>query len=755
GNAPRIIPGGETTIPVMVVSHSKRRMKGEIVISEIPPGVDVTPESSSIELTPEGLGGMVLQIRTSNDIPYGGHELWTKMRFKIEQEDGETTEVETRRFRIPLYVLGDGSVAIGENDARREVTVVGDDFTIGIAREGGGFRLSSSVQRSFGFTYRISSQIGPPFGLSPFRFAERDVKVEKNNTHTTVSLLSDHPERPLRVEERATFNRHSGTVIHEVWATNTGDVDHTFQLRLLGGGGGISLGRGSVTIPLSSGLVEGPSGNFMFSYPSIPEFPEAFSEGWVALTEPGNCRGQFWDPEEVEKIRIAAGQVNRIIYPMTTLKPHETRRISVLWSAFGLTDASAVGRLWHTRVGPGYGDSFMIEPKTETKDLVWMKTETVVIPSAREAKGNVTIHKSIAAPLGGLLRVHPPDGWTAYFEEHEDSDGNASPEVGIDNIDDGIGFKVQLAPDDEVQDGFSIHRGRFALRSHELVSAPLTILQLGAKRELVSIHEEELEGVKTFRINNGVIEFTASAKYGGCITSLKNSKSTELLLSGFPNPGPKSIIDNYYGGVQPIIWDSEMNEDLSKAPTNQESMRIKTIEEDIWSGVQISWTGKVQRATRGVKFRLSYLTAPGSPLVMVRLWMKNATSAPFRFYPTLFVDCGFNGKVDATVVKSEWNERMTETYATPIPAAVVPSTNYIWVQNGADAEGQEGLALLAPNDGTTLLGLFVPDLKLLGAINGETRLAPGAEKTITACLFVDPPDTETLEELVEHLGSIL
>ncbi|MHA1928777.1 MAG: hypothetical protein ACTSV2_09395, partial [Candidatus Thorarchaeota archaeon] len=253
-------------------------------------------------------------------------------------------------------------------------------------------------------------------------------------------------------------------------------------------------------------------------------------------------------------------------------------------------------------------------------------------------------------------------------------------------------------------------------------------------------------------------EFTVSPDYGGCMTSLKNKDGTELLISAFPTATakPGGFLENYFGGVQPVVWDEDMDVGLMNAQTNKEQMTGKACSIGLWNGVEIEWTGAVQDLTRGINFRLQYLTVPGSPLIVVRWVIKNPTSAPIRFIPSLFLDPAFDGKLEGYKMVTEWEGNMTEITPAKFPMSVMSSKNFIWLKNSMPGKETEGFALLTQGTEPGILGLSISSYLLTGTMDLKTLILPGEEKVIMSCLHVDPTsvqDMAVLQESLEHLIS--
>ena len=258
-------------------------------------------------------------------------------------------------------------------------------------------------------------------------------------------------------------------------------------------------------------------------------------------------------------------------------------------------------------------------------------------------------------------------------------------------------------------------------------------------------------------MNNGLIEFTVSPYYGGCLISLKNQHGVEFMTSAFPNPAPKpgGFFDNYYGGVQPLVFDEDMGEDLDKARTNKESMVAKRYEAGLWKGVEISWIGKIQQLARGVHFNLRYLTAPGSPIVLIQWAISNKTSAPIKFWPSFFIDPKMDEHLANGSIATEWNGNITNIRKGMAPVAVTPSRNVVWIKPADGQESTSGFSFMLANDTARIISATLGEVLLLGAVESSYWLKPGEERTITGALLVDPNSFDDIKDLQEVLDEIV
>jgi ribosomal protein S18 acetylase RimI-like enzyme len=743
----RIAASGEDTLPLTVVSNFDKTLKAKLRFDNIDAPIEISPMEHEMEVPATGLAGAAIDIKTSKELSDGTHDLWAFLELTFTDCNGEAVQAITRKFRIPIYCIGDGRATVGIDDRLQRIYIVSPQYKIRIFKEGARL-FANSVSILDGFSYSLQTEIGPPFGISPFRYTERDVSVKRADNETIVSLTVGHPERPLRVEERIICKDNSNIVKHELWVTNIGEDEHSFQPRIRGGGG-LPILSGHVYIPLAGGVTSERFGEFLFAHPALASDPSNFSQQWIATEIYNETFGMIWNPDDVEEVRAALGQIGRFGYPPRTLNPGQTQKISDLWMVFQATDWTEIRRIWKSLVSRRFERTQLKEADIETHSMIELVSDVIVIPHLEGVKGKCNIKKAIVAPVEAAFYIQPPPGWSVDISQVGGQHNEAPSGIIFgDEV-----YEFELIPDESIGDEFSIHTGHIVLRKQIDQAKDLAIIQLGSKVDTVDVEEIDIEGTRVFRINNGVCVFDVSPDYGGCMISLKNSTGTELLVTSFPKrtPKPGTILENYFGGVQPYVWDEGMEEDLTNGRTNQEKMNARECEVGYWKGVEVYWKGELQKSAHGIEFSLKYLTAPGSPIILVDWTITNTTTALTQLVPTVMIDPAFDGDASELVIQTEWAGSVTDICKGQIPVSAAPSTNYVWLRKGRNLQSAEGLGILAEGSIPKMLALKLGDQIYTGIINLSRELNPGETKTTRFCLFVNPPDTETLLQLQKIL----
>ncbi len=737
----RIVPGGKVEFPVTIQNNTSLPLDGTIQFHLPKAPLSVSPLESGLKLKSQGVAGLTIDVSAAPELNPGTYDIWASLQLQSSKDNN--VSLTTRRFRIPIFNIADGNVAIGEDDQQRRMIVAGRDYFVELAREGG--TVTIPFPFGSGGSLFLRGEIGPPFGLSPFRYAEQDIQVDQQAASTQITLSAEHFERPLLIETRVIFEKNSPVIEQETWVTNNGPENHTFQLHLIGPGG-ITVGSGKAILPLTSGVVEDRMSSLLVSYPAISSDPSSYKETWVAATAPTFTRGQVWNPENVEEIRIGVGRIGMLGYRPVTLGSGEKRRISQVFYVSGMNDWTGVRRVWQERVEQQIPLQSEERVPLESISPMRITPPPIVIPHRHTIKQDYSFQYVSTSPQTGKITIEPPPGWTAALRLQNEADTGTSVLVENVTLKNLPQLHLTLTPDKTIPDQFAIFTGQACWQIPVEERQSFSIVQLGSSKGVVEIIEEEDQGLSSFRISNGVLEFKVSAEYGGCLYSLKNSQGTELLKTVYPTPTPNVFQQNYYGGWQPFV--SAVDEEIFQATTNQEKMRAKTCElDDIWTGVEIRWKGKLQPCCRGVDFVLQYLTAPGSPLILSNWKIRNATTAPLRFLAFQSLDPAFNGNISDAILRTQWGDTSTDLRGSPIPAAFMPDSNFAWLQRKpSNGDVVESVAFLNSGTQPSLLVLLTSEFGWIFSYY-DLFLHARKKRTLRSALFINPTNEAHIVEI--------
>ncbi|MBD3408443.1 MAG: GNAT family N-acetyltransferase [Candidatus Lokiarchaeota archaeon] len=744
----KVAPGGKAELPINI-RNQHTTFNGTLVLTSENDQISIFPQISEIEIGSNSFGGLIAEISAKRDAETSTYDIWAHLDVETESFEGEPIKVQTRKFRIPIYCLGDGIARVGEIDKERSVRVVSETFHATANREGGNctFVTPKATRRA---NPSVDFRVGPPFGIDPFRFADREIEATYNTDSTILTIRAKHPERPLLLETDIIFPKGEETVRTDFWVTNTSNEAHTFQARMYGPDGGISLASiGTTIIPLKSGIIEGPTTSIFTSNQALPTDPNEWAEDWIAQYDGRGATGQFWIPERTKKIQLVFGTIGKLEYDDITLQAGEKKRISQIWNVLSAEHWTDIHQAWRRTIEGKYELPYEVEEPEEANYILEFKAKTVVTHPNRTVRVNVAFNNHSNVVIPGDLVIWPPDGYeitSVSIDSAEVSDGkctiqNFAPEGNQD-------FLIVLEPSKDLPNGFYLSEGKILHKSVSETQGVYHILQLGKSDRSVEIGKNTESEKTVYTIDNGMISFKVSPDYGGCITSLKNNESTELLVSAFPEASPKIFIENYFGGVQPVFWTDHPDDDLVKAKTNLEQMEINIVDmDDIWKGVELSWTADVQKFLRGLDFKIQYLTAPRSPMIIVTYRIKNNTSAPFTLGSSFFIDNAFNGDLSNMVIESVSGHKQSSSRLGDIPTSYISENNIIWTRKDEPKSDSEGLGLMIPYEQKKGLLIAIRGLVLTSSTERKIFLKPGDEQKFAFALLVDPPNLELMEKL--------
>ncbi|MBS3795988.1 MAG: GNAT family N-acetyltransferase, partial [Candidatus Thorarchaeota archaeon] len=520
----RVIPGGSSTLPLIVLSSIEDECSAILNLESNHSSLKIEPRKTEIDISRAGISGTDAIVRADYDAEPKEYSLTAKI--KMDEKLGEQGPgIETRGFKIPVFCGESGIVSTFEDERNKDIVINGVNYQATMSIEGAMLRIRDIYNRS-GSLFHARSQVGPPFGMDPFRYAERDFSTKKSDNGVTVSMVGKHPERPLKIEDRVFFEHKSGLISHEVWVTNEGETKQKMQLRVYCGSQGIDLSPGNVIVPLKDGIVKQALMHALFTHPSVPSSPDAFSEGWIASNKRELTKGQIFDLEAVDKIHMGNDQTAFLQYPLRNLKPGETARISKMWFITKASDWEDIRRIWQEKILEKSSIEFGAGKSLEMHSLVDISIDTCIIDEPNDCEIQGVIHKRIVAPLTASISVRPPNGWSA--EVIPPSEDEQPEQIDLKDV---TPFRLRLSPTQPFPDEFHIHEGTMAIQAATTYKKDFHIIQLGASDTRVSIDQVEDRGLSSYEVDNGLIRFRVSPEYGGCIYSLKNPNDTELLVS--------------------------------------------------------------------------------------------------------------------------------------------------------------------------------------------------------------------------------
>lgn len=155
---------------------------------------------------------------------------------------------------------------------------------------------------------------------------------------------------------------------------------------------------------------------------------------------------------------------------------------------------------------------------------------------------------------------------------------------------------------------FNFNMDAFSFRRRQLVFPAPTADSEGIRSQRLTV-----EGLDTYEITNGVLTLRVSPAFGPALHSL-NYHGREWLHSSFPQAGPKSFWNPWFGGIASspsgITLRSLLEEEITA-----EFDELKDNLGNMWSGMRVSVDIKQNEALKGMRYHQYFLLRPGSPVM--------------------------------------------------------------------------------------------------------------------------------------------
>ncbi len=103
----------------------------------------------------------------------------------------------------------------------------------------------------------------------------------------------------------------------------------------------------------------------------------------------------------------------------------------------------------------------------------------------------------------------------------------------------------------------------------------------------------------------------------------------------------------------------------------------------------------------------------------------------------------------------DWEHHPQKFKLANYPISVIPSSNFVLIENEAVEEGNEGLGIAASFDDAEVLFVAAGDLALTGSIDYNRQLMLGDEDISTTWFLIDPESVEELSSLRTISGELV
>lgn len=524
----------------------------------------------------------------------GMGELRVRAKVKAGRE-----ALSTKIYRVPLLNIGHGQRPVLWHGERRSVWDT-PGFLAEVERRGGAIHL---LEKHGGRRLSIiESVLGPPFW--PSEFANIEHRVTSRGASLMVSALS-HQVPGLRFDRVLTLSGENAIEVrHRVFNGSKGSGHYQIRLSVWGGG---DTPRARRVIPLREGIV-GISGPNPFGGlgQELPQKPEDYMENWWANEDGGMVAGVVWekaDKIDYPSLELGLGRVD----PGATAEPPPVHLV------FGPGDHVLARRRFLQNVkGQSPEDYRRIEVVPRVA-AAFEPPALFLSEGGRQPRTLVARNLSIQE-MTADLSVRLPDG-----NEHRAFSN--SVKLGRD-------FRKEIALNwARTGPAIGTITGTIGLYP---IEGRFGIIPMSEAAPLEIVQTEE-QGKVVWTIDNGLCRFKASPQFLGSIYSWV-FQGREQILSSFPEPGNFSWERPWYGGIAPTIhpdngWGRNL---LIKERFYAKKTQARGASGLVWKGVEMGCRC-TDRRTKGLRVKVSYLTLPGCPVMVIITSFKNATSGYMHF----------------------------------------------------------------------------------------------------------------------------
>ncbi len=595
--------------------------------------------------------------------------------------------------RLPIVSSVPDHALVVRQSSEHELHLLTDTLSVYANLKGGqvnvGRRDIPDIRRSATF------EIGPPFGNSLDSNLTYTHRVERRGDATTLVLVADSLQFPgLRLERAYRVQPGSREVEHWITLTALSATPPAAGGRFSTGGGfgGLSFnpygGTSEAYTPVGNRIIAGPAQLELLNDTVVPQSAAAWTETWTAQRSVlrGDLIAIIWDPAHVSKVRVYNGMLSQLELAPVQPAPGETVTIARVWLQLGTTSLMEVRRRWNQLVGKrelgwdainvdlARGGSTLPGALVRPVEARWDHPAPLIAGEERE----LTLVLDFAAPvqLAGKLQLDLPEGWQGAFHTAEGPAPTVPmplPKIGQPESASRIDLKVVVTP----PAAYEACVGALMLRYRGEYELTWELPLLVSKHAPITVERRRLEDRPVIHVDNGALRFDVVADTGGQLIHLEDvplepagqgapdrqpPEPFSFLEDVFPDSRPKFFVTDFVGGTQPLVFHTATQQ-IFHPPTPLTS--AEPVAEGVWQGVQVSWTEQHDEHLRGQAFALTYLVAPGLPMVRLRVTRTSPSDRRFEWMGGFLV-----------VLDQQAAETLGAlTYAVPGTAALWPASH--------------------------------------------------------------------------------
>jgi ribosomal protein S18 acetylase RimI-like enzyme len=645
------------------------------------------------ELTPKELSGLALCLPPAD----GPDQAVTTLHASPSVET-EAGKMEMPVFRFPLVPdQPELTAAIFEND-RRRMRLLTDLVDVQVELEGG--NISFGSRDLPGLRRPAHFHPGPPYGMGPDSTLLFTHTFEANHGSALLFLSAESRQFPgLRIQKYLRTAPGRKEIEHWVVLTN---INSRSDLAIGGrmstsGNDGISINAFGAAArsftPLDGRVVVCDAQLPLMNDNMLPQDPNRWPESWSAVESlaHGDLAAWFWQPSDLEKIKMRNGMLSSLEAASRLLKPGASRTIFHLWYGFGFNSVEEVRLRWNQWVGKKEFSrhEYIRVEATHPVQARWV--EQPVLERGQKNLGALALDFISLYPLRGSLRLALPDGWEGVFLPESGAQADAIP---MPDPSPGEPTSIQVALTVPAQELRSHAAPRLHLSGEFEMDFPLPVLLASSKK--VEINEQELEGRPVYTVDNGVLQFRVMADLGGGMIRLRDAQGRTYLDDNFPHIKPHLFLPHHVGGLQPLLF----TPDAGQAFTELETVQAEAVHAGLWQGVRVAWNCQHQTELFGQDFSITYLTLPGSEIIRIRFSHHNASPRRVEWVGAFFTNLAFGGSREGITIQAPGGTQVWQRNQVPKPFVSLAHLRQPWAHFAK--EGQSLLLAGAPKSNSTV-----------------------------------------------------
>ncbi len=747
-----VIPGEKTNVPLRLWNRTEDKIKGSIIINEIP---NVEFESNTLLLNLESKERIDLSINFQLNENYNHSLVSLKLNIFKDQKN-ERIKLPEEFIQIPVidYSTGTNLKCSGYIIENKKAILENNTIRLEISLSESSVLRRIFDKRDGKFYYFGTAQpdLGLPFMgyANEFKKIKHTAEIVKQKEKVSLILTATSlRKKGIKLQRTFTIKPNNDLIEIMVKIVNESSETHKdIAIRMLSdawGWGRIAFDC-KTYLPLNRGLMKVDDNLEFHSSRHYPKDVDEWKESWICTEfDQAKLFGFMWDKTYLKKIEAGIGTASTLEYDFGTLEPGQHKQIKY-FIYFGRGNWKDFRKLWQEQIEKD--SSLALDPIEETMTILdefTIETESSVYgkmnsfniqPINYDDTLNLIVNNNTLRKIKGKLVMELPKGVT--FEDNTNMFESEINELVSGKPYENI-FKIYAN---------EIYFGRIFFVKLSIViegtSFDLSFLaQILNKDFKINIQKnDEINNKELYTIDNGKLLLSISKDHGGSVTSFKipTISKSENLLSSWPEVKTFMWDSHWFGGIVPII----SNPYSWGSITHLEEFISEQIDNGLEKGIKVTSKLKSKELLEGLQLEIDYTTLPFSNAIKATFRVLNNTKATLRF----------RGGLDANIAVSE---RVTNDIFFEINGVLhkrtfqsqkwIPKMNNKWVVF-VDQESKIALAIIGPTKRNLRL-IISDDGELLNSANTINELfIPAKSKVEYDVLYILYPLNH---ELIEHL----